>query len=182
MIVRTSAKSRLTRPGNRDQVGDSLNALPEDVVDHAERLGDRRRALDDLEEAVVLDDDQRVDVVAQVLDAHLGLLGPQAPFEPERPRDDADGQSVELTPDLRDDRCTTGSRATAFSRSDEHHVSALERLFELVTTLVRCLHPKSWVSTRTEAPRRLRADVDLHVGVRHQERLCVRVDSDELNT
>jgi hypothetical protein len=43
MIVRTSAKSRLTMPGHRDQVGDALDALAQDVVGHLERVGERRR-------------------------------------------------------------------------------------------------------------------------------------------
>jgi hypothetical protein len=63
MIVRTSAKSRLMRPGivirsvmpwtpwrrtlYRDQVGDALDALAEDVVGLAEGVEDARAALDD---------------------------------------------------------------------------------------------------------------------------------------
>ena len=52
--------------GHGDQVGDALDALAEDVVRHPERLDDRRLLLDHLEQPVVLDHDQRVDVVAQV--------------------------------------------------------------------------------------------------------------------
>ena len=62
-----------------------------------------RRALDDLEQAVVLDDDERVDVLAQRLDAVLGLYGAEPSLERERPRDDADGERSELAPDLGDD-------------------------------------------------------------------------------
>ena len=35
-------------PGDGDEVGDALHALAEDVVDHPERLGHGRVALDDL--------------------------------------------------------------------------------------------------------------------------------------
>ena len=69
MIVRTSAKSTLTRPGNGDQVGDALDALAEDVVGDPEGLHDRGLLLDHLEQPVVLDHDQRVDLLAEVLDA-----------------------------------------------------------------------------------------------------------------
>ncbi len=51
-------------PGHRDQVGDALDALAEDVVGHPERVDDRRVLLDDLEQPVVLDHDQRVDLLA----------------------------------------------------------------------------------------------------------------------
>ena len=55
-------------PGDGDQVGDALHALAEDVVGHPERLEDRGRLLDHLEQPVVLDHDQRVDPVAEVLE------------------------------------------------------------------------------------------------------------------
>jgi len=70
MIVRTSAKSRLTRPGI---VIRSVmpGRLAEDVVGELERIDDRCPLLDDLEQAVVLDHDQRVDRVAEILDPAL---------------------------------------------------------------------------------------------------------------
>ena len=60
--------------GDRDQVGDPLHALAEHVVGHAEGVDDRRVLVDDLEQPVVLDHDQRVDALAKVADAELGLL------------------------------------------------------------------------------------------------------------
>ena len=56
-------------PRDGDQVGDALHALAEDVVGHPERLGHRRPLLDDLQQPVVLDHDQRVDPLAEALDA-----------------------------------------------------------------------------------------------------------------
>ena len=78
-------------PGHRDQVGDALDALAEDVVGHPERVDDRRLLLDDLEQPVVLDHDQRVDLVARARRCPCSrLLGAAAALERERPRDDAD--------------------------------------------------------------------------------------------
>ena len=65
MIVRTSAKSRLIRPGDRDQVGDPLHALAQDVVGLAEGVEHRRAPLDDRQQLLVGDHDQRVDDLAQ---------------------------------------------------------------------------------------------------------------------
>ena len=48
MIARTSAKSRLIRPGHGDHVADALDALAQDVVDDPERVEDRRVLLDDV--------------------------------------------------------------------------------------------------------------------------------------
>jgi len=55
--------------GNRDQVGDALNDLAQDVVGLPERVEDRRAPLDDREELLVRNDDERVDVLAQLADA-----------------------------------------------------------------------------------------------------------------
>ena len=53
----------------RNEVGDALDALPEDVIHLAERLGNGRALVDDLHQAVVRDGDDGIDVLLQVLDA-----------------------------------------------------------------------------------------------------------------
>src|SRR3712207_7363015 len=58
----------LFRSGDRDQVGDPLHALAEDVVRLAEGVEDARPALDDREQLLVRDHDQGVDLLAQALD------------------------------------------------------------------------------------------------------------------
>ena len=70
--------------GDRDQVGDALDALAQDVVGLAERLEDRRAALDDRQQLLVGDDDERVDDLAQALDALLGLAHALRALELER--------------------------------------------------------------------------------------------------
>src|SRR3954468_23953436 len=112
--------------GDRDQVRDALDALAQDVVGHAEGVEDRRAPLDDGEQAVVRDDDQRVDDLAQALDALLGLARAVGALELEGPRDDADGERADLVlGDVGDDRRRAGARAAALARRDEHHVRAL---------------------------------------------------------
>ena len=168
--------------GLRDQVGDPLHALSEDVVRHPERLDDRGLTLDDLQQPVVLDHDQRVDAVAQLVDAALSLIGALAAFEGERPRDDSDRQCAELLPELRDYRRAAGPRAASFSGGDEDHVSALERLFELVAALLCGGESDLGISTGAESACHLRADLNLHVGVSHHQRLRIGVHGDELDT
>ena len=73
MIVRTSAKSRLITAGQRDQVGDALHALAQDVVGDLEGLDHRGLLVEHLEQAVVGDDDQGVDLGGELLDALVGL-------------------------------------------------------------------------------------------------------------
>ena len=130
---------------------------------------------------VVLDHDQRVDAVAKVLDPDLGLLRASPALEAERPRDDADRECLELAAELGHDGSRAGSGAAALARGDEDHVGALQRLLQLVARFLRRGEADRRIGAGTEAAGRLRADVDLDVGIRHQERLRVRVDGDELD-
>ncbi len=63
--------------GDRDQVGDPLHALAQHVVGLAERVEHRGAPLDDRQQLLVRDHDQRVDDLAQALDA-LGSPGGRA--------------------------------------------------------------------------------------------------------
>src|SRR5206468_9559586 len=71
--------------------------------------------------------------------------------------------------------------STALARRDEDHVRALERLLELVATLLRGGKADRRIRAGTEAAGCGRADVDLDVGVADHQRLGVRVDRDELD-
>ena len=55
MIVRTSAKSTLTSPGTVIRSQMPCTRLAQHVVGDAERLGERRAALDEVEQALVGD-------------------------------------------------------------------------------------------------------------------------------
>ena len=111
----------------------------------------------------------------------LRLLGAPAPLERERLRDDADRERAELAAELGHDGCAAGAGAAALAGRDEDHVRALQGLLQLVATLACSREADRGIGPGAEAARRLRADVDLHVRVGHQERLRIRVDGDELD-
>ena len=111
----------------------------------------------------------------------LGLLRALAALEGERLRDDADGQRAELAGELGDDRRGAGAGAAALAGGDEDHVGALQRLLQLVAALLRRGLADGRIGAGAETARRGRADVDLHVGVAHHQRLRVGVDGDELD-
>ena len=168
--------------GDRDQVGDPLNPLAQHVVGLAERLEDRRPALDDREQLLVRDHDQRVDVLAQARDALLRLTGPRAALEGERPGDDADGERADLVlGDLGDHGRGAGAGAATLAGGDEHHVGALQRLLDLIARLGGRAVSGVRVGPGTEALGELVADVELDVGVAHRERLGIGVRRDELD-
>ena len=165
----------------RDEVGDALHALEQDLVRHLERVEHRGLLVGDLEQPVVGDDDQRVDLLLEVLDPLLGLDRAAPALERERSRHDTDGQRAGRLRHLRDDRRATGSGAAALARGDEHHVGALEHLFDLLAVLLGGLAPDLGVRARAEPTRELATEVELHVRVAHQQRLRVGVDRDELH-
>ncbi len=98
--------------GNRDQVGDALHALAEHVVGKLERVDDRGAPLDHLEQAVVLDHDQRVHAVTELGDPLFRLFRADAALEGERLRDHADGQRADLLAELGKRRRAARARAT----------------------------------------------------------------------
>ena len=177
----TSAKSRLIRPGVVIRSVMPGHALQQHLVGLLERVQDADAAVGDREQPVVGDDDQRVDLFAQCGDAFLGLVGASPALERERPGHDADGQRAEGAGDPGDDGRASGTGATAFACGDEDHVGALDDLFDLFGVVFGCLGTDVGVGSRTEPARELAPDVELDVGVTHEQRLGVGVDGDELH-
>jgi len=135
-----------------------------------------------VEQAVVLDHDERVETVAQARDPLLCLLRTLPALEAKRLGDDADSQRAQLAAELGDDRGAAGSRAAALAGGDEDHVRALQRFLQLVAALLRRRLSHGRIRAGAETARRRRADVNLHVGVAHHQRLRVGVHRDELDT
>ena len=117
----------------------------------------------------------------RLCDPLFGLPGATAALERERPGDDADGQRAELARDRRDDRRAAGAGAAALARGDEDHVGPLEDLLDLLAVVLGGLAADLRIRARTQAPRQLTTDVELDVGVGHQQGLRVRVHRDELD-
>ena len=103
----------IDQSGLRDQIADSGDTLAEDVVGIRERFVKRRLLLDDLQDTLVRDRDQRVDLALELGDAVLGNLHPLFPFECEGLRYDRDRQRSGLSNDLGDhgERAGAGSAA-----------------------------------------------------------------------
>ena len=177
----TSAKSRLIRPGRGDQVGDALDTGEQHLVGAAERVEHRDAAVADRQQPVVGDDDEGVDLLAQLRDAGLGLVGAAATLEGERTGHDTDGERAQALGDPRDDGGTTGAGATTLAGGDEDHVGPLEDLLDLLGVVLGGALADLGVGAGAEPAGELTADVELDVGVAHQQRLRVGVDRDELD-
>ena len=177
----TSAKSRLIRPGRGDQVGDAGDALEEDLVGLLEGVEHGDVAVGDREEPVVGDDDQGVDLLAEVGDALLGGAGAAASLEGERAGDHTDGQRAQRAGDPGHDGRAAGAGAAALAGGHEDHVGALEDLLDLVGVVLGGPGADVGVGAGAEAAGELAADVELDVGVAHEQGLGVGVDRDELD-
>src|SRR4029450_2655901 len=99
----------------------------------------------------------------------------------ERAGDHADGQRAELTGDVRYHRRAAGAGGAALAAGDEDHVGALEPLFDLVAVVLGGVLADLGLRAGAEPAGELPADVQLAIGVTHQQRLRVGVDRDELD-
>ena len=168
-----------TRRG--DEVGDALHALEQDLVGHLERVEHGGLVVRHREQSVVRDDDEGVDLLLEGLDAGLGLGGAALALEGERPGDHTDGERTEALGDLGDDRGCTGAGAATLAGGDEDHVGALEGLLDLLAVRLGGRLADLGIGTGAETTGDLAADVELDIGIAHEERLRVGVDGDELD-
>ncbi len=181
MTIFTSAKSVLISPGHRDEIGDAPHTLHEHLVGHFEGVEHAGLVVGDGEQAVVGDDDEGVDLLLEDLDALLGLHGPAPTLEGEGPGDDADGQGAQTLGDLGHHGRGAGPGPAALAGRDEDHVGALEGLLDVGPVLLGRLAPDLGITPRTQAPGELATDVELEVGVAHEQRLGVGVGRDEFD-
>src|SRR5690606_7467467 len=89
---------------------------------------------------------------------------------------------AQVAGDLGDHRRSAGAGATALPGGDEHHVGALEDLFQLLTVSLGGGSPHLGVGACSEAASHLAPQVELDVGVGHEQGLGVGVESDELHS
>src|SRR5439155_2799430 len=127
----------------------------------------------DVAHAVVGDDDDRVDALAELVGRSVGHDAPPCPLERERLRDDRERQGAMVPGNAGDDRRGPGSGAAAKSGRDEHHVRAGDRLLEPVTVLLGGTATDLGGAARAEAPGERLADPDPAWGHRSAERLSI---------
>ena len=181
MTVLMSAKSVLIRPGVVIRSVMPWTPLQQDLVGHLEGVEHRRVLVGDRQQAVVGDDDLGVDRLLQALDALLGLHRAAPALEAERAGDHGDRQGPDAPGDLGDDRGGAGAGAAALARGDEHHVGPGDGLLDLGSVGLSRLAADIGIAAGAEATGQVPSDVELHLGVAHQQRLGVGVDGDEVD-
>jgi hypothetical protein len=117
--------------GHGDQLRDALDALAQHVVSQAEGLLERGALVHDLQQPVVGDDDERIHLLLEPVDAALGRLQAPRAFKV---------KGLVTTPMVKaptslaicgDDGRRAGAGAAAQAGGDEHHVGAAQDLVQL---------------------------------------------------
>jgi hypothetical protein len=155
--------------------------LAQHVVGHLEGVNNRGAALDQVEQAIVWNHDDRVDVGGKLFHSTVGLLGSAATFEAEGARDDTNRECAQFASNLSDHRSGACTRAATLAGSHEHHVGSAKSLFNLFLALDGGLATNIGVRAGAKAARDLSTKLNLDVGVRHQECLSVRIRGDKLH-
>src|SRR6476469_1615053 len=153
----------------------------QDFVGNLKRFRNRCFGIDHGQQALIRDRDQRIDVVAQLVDAFVG--GPLAPvaLEIKRPCDYADSQCAGRLGNPGNDWRCPGPGAAAHAGGDEDHVGVTGHLADRIRALFGRAQTNLWSSAGTEPLGQLVADTHRKRRAAVQQRLAVGVDRDELN-
>ena len=164
-----------------NQVGDALHAGQQCGVGGLERVDDANGAVGQFQQSVVRNDNQRVDFLAQVLDAKRRGSGTLRAFEAERTSNNRDGESTLLMSRTSDDRAGASTGATALAAGDEHHVGTPKRLFDIRLVVLGRLGSTLRVGTSTETTTGLIGKGNLDIRIRAQKILRIGIYRHKFN-
>ena len=166
--------------GAVDHLGDARDGAVQHVVRGAERVFVGHVLPEDLHEAIVGDDDEGIDVLLELLDAHRGDLLPLA-LEAEGLGDHRHREDAHLARDLRDHRRRARARAPAHAGGHEQHVRAGDEVLDALAVLLGRQPPDLGVGPRAQALGDARAQLQRRAREVALERLGVGVHRDELH-
>jgi len=172
----------IDEPGHHHKISDPAHALLEYLVRHLERFLEGRVRVGDQKQVLIGNDDQRVDMLLQLLDAGIGRAHAAIAFEAERLRHHTHRQNATITRCLGDDRGRAGTGAATHAGGDEAHMRAFERAFDLIKRLLGCGAPDFRTGARAKALGNLEAKLNTPIGSARVERLRIGVGDDEFDT
>ena len=165
-----------------NQVRDTLHACQQCGVGGLERVDDTNGAIGKLKQSIVRNHDQRIDFLAQILNAKCCGSRTLGTFKAERTGNHRDGQRTLLVCGTSHDRTCTCTGAATLTAGHEHHIGALERFLDIRLMILSGLGALLWVGTgtKTTAGGIVQGDLDISVGT-HQI-LRVGIDRNKFNT
>ena len=167
--------------GYRDQIGDALDRLAQDVVGHHERVAQRRAPLDRVQQLVVGDRDHGIHDLFEGGEPFVGDQASPPTLEREGQRHHGHDQRSGLPGQVGNDRAPTGAGSSAEAHGDEHHVRLGQRLDHLLGVFQRGAAPDLRVGPGTQALRQLGAQLELDRCAAGLQRLAVGVRRHEIH-
>ena len=165
------------RYGN--QVRDTLDALAQDIIGHLKGLGHRRTLINNLQQAIIRDGDNRIDMLLQIGDTALRIAFTRHALKRKWTRNDAYRQCADLSRALSHHGSRAGTRTAAHTCRDEDHVSAAQCLENIIAALFCGLLANLRLRTGTEATREFLADLHTVRGQGFEQCLRIRIHSNE---
>ncbi len=163
------------QPGPDHQLADAADAVREDRVGVLERVERRQVRAGEVEQAVVLDDQHRVDVIFEHAEALERQPRAAAAFEAEGEGDHADDERARFARQRGHHRRRAGAGATAEAGGHEDEVRALHRLPDGRRRLPGRAQPDRSPPAGAQAARDPPPEREVHVGGMRRERLHVGV-------
>ena len=164
-----------------NEVGDRLHCLTQHIVGDLESIGEGDLLIGGVLQTLVGDNDERVHLIPQCLNARLSGAHTANALKTERLGHHAHRQHALLTGNLCHDGSSACTGAAAHTGGDEHHVRILQRLADLGTALLSGLTAHVGVRACALTARQLLADLQLIACSRGVQRLLIRIHSDKIN-
>ena len=141
----------------------ALDGVAENFVSHLEGFFHGRllvRGLEETEQLLVFDNDNRVDAFAECSNAGLRDRRTCVTFPAERPGHHGHREDTEFTGHAGNDRSRTRTGSTAHAGSDEHHVGIFHGFLELVDAFFGSLAAHFRIHASAQATSSLFTDLD----------------------
>ena len=152
------------------------------VVRDLEGVSQRDLLVGGILQTIVRDDEQRVDLAEQLVDAGDGLIHAALALELEGLRDDSNREDTGLAGDIGDGGCSAGAGAAAHAGRDEDHVGILKGLGDVVAALLGGALANLGIAAGALTMGQLLADLNLLVRAGNGQRLLIGIDGDVLDT
>ena len=162
-----------------DQVADALDALAEHVIRDLESFDHGGSLVDNLQQAVIGDHNQRIHMLLQLGNTGFRVLHALFAFEVERLGYNSDGQCSEIPRDFRHNGSRAGTGAAAHTGGNKHQVRALQGGSDLFTAFFSRAAAHLRDGAGAEALGQLFADLDFHLCVGLAQGLPVRIYGDK---
>ncbi len=176
------SKVEVDEAGILDEVGNAGDGLAQHIVRDLEGVGQRDLLVSGVFQAVIGDDQQRIDLAEQLLDAGLGLIHTALALKLEGLGHHADREAAGLACDIGDRGGRAGTGAAAHAGGNEHHIGVLDGLGDVVAALLRGALADLRIGAGALTVGHLLADLHLLVGIGDRKGLLVRIYRNKLDT